>query len=67
MLGGVDRKFVAFLILAQLLCCLSLTILIQRLVQLLGGTPKIYLLEFNFPANVAFSLIPLKALIPLQI
>lgn len=65
----VEAEFVAFLILAQdsYSVCLSLMVLIQRLAELLGETSKIYLIEFNFPANVAFGGLPLKALIPLQI
>lgn len=42
----------------QLFCHLSLMVLIQRVPQLLGDTSKIYLVEFNFPANVAFGLHP---------
>lgn len=51
----------------QLPYCLSLGVLIQRLAQLLGEPSKICLIEFNFSENVAFSLIPLKALMPPQI
>lgn len=56
----VDPEFVTFLILAwdSYSVSLSLVVLIQRPAQLLGETSKIYLVEFNFPANVAFALHP---------